>query len=90
LDHPFWWSRDQVTAVWTIESESVQIWTEKSVCVSWLWYAELTWYVYKWIVDNSTNFLKSLGSPELDAWDSSYGFLKWVLEFCPNLDRIYV
>jgi hypothetical protein len=51
---------------------------------------ELTWDVYKWIVENSIILLKSLGSPDLDASDSSYDFLKWVVKFCPNLDRIYV
>ena len=37
-----------------------------------------------------TSFLKSLGAPQLDDWDSNYGFLKWVVEFCSSLDKIYV
>jgi hypothetical protein len=72
-------------------SESIQIWTaEPFSCLLILICIELTWYVYKWIVDIFTRFLKCLGPLDLDAWDSSYGFLKWVVELCLNLDRIYV
>jgi hypothetical protein len=39
-------------------------------------YIKLTWDIYKWIVDNSISFLKSLVSPDLDVWNSSYEFLK--------------
>jgi hypothetical protein len=69
MDHPFWSSKSLVIDVWSLKSESVQIWTEAtSLCWLTLIDNESPWDDYKCFVDNFINFLENLGSPILDAW----------------------
>jgi hypothetical protein len=74
-----------------VKSESIQIWTAKPSSVFYpKLHIESPWDVYKCFVGNFFIFIENLESPELDAWISSYEFLKSQVWIYPILNKTVI